>query len=224
MHDIPARQGIGVALHFGMTEQSAGSGGDPVERLELDRYELAYLCGGGERVAMVALVALCRDGRVRITSDRHRVHTVRAEAHEAVESAVLAAVPDVGRVLGFTMRLVAESDAVQEIVERLRERRLLPTSRFAAVWHWRRVRAGRRVKEEAARGYTTDALERVAISGASAILDVELRKIFETHKWEPPVNVKPLKLGLVRGEPDPAHQYSPPYRSFGGFDASDSWW
>ncbi|GLZ10351.1 hypothetical protein Acsp04_05860 [Actinomadura sp. NBRC 104425] len=172
-----------------------------MEMARLDRYELAHLCGGGERVAMVALVALCRDGRVRITSDRHRVHMVRAEANDALESAVLDAIPVVGRVLGRTMLLVSESDAVQEVVGRLRERRLVPSSRLGRLWQWRRVRAGKRIKDEAARGSAADELGRIAVSGASAIVDNELRKIFETHVWKPPRNVKPLDDGKSRGGP-----------------------
>lgn len=37
---------------------------------ELDVYEVAYLCGGVERVAQVVLVALLQDGRVKIAPAR----------------------------------------------------------------------------------------------------------------------------------------------------------
>lgn len=176
----------------------------------LDRYELAYLCGGGERVAMVALVALCRDGRVRITSDRHRVHTVRAEADDAVCGPSLTRFPMSGGCSDGTIPMVGESNAVRDVADGLRERRLLSSLRLGRLWQWRRVRARRRIKDEAARGGAADELERIAVAGASAIVDGELRKIFQTHVWEPPVNVKPLDDGTPRGGPDPAFQYDPP--------------
>ena len=34
---------------------------------ELDAYEIAYLCGGAERVALAALVAMRQDGRITIS-------------------------------------------------------------------------------------------------------------------------------------------------------------
>jgi uncharacterized protein (TIGR04222 family) len=39
----------------------------------LDVYEVAYLCGGQERVALAAVVAMQQDGRITISRTRHRV-------------------------------------------------------------------------------------------------------------------------------------------------------
>lgn len=108
------------------------------------------------------------------------------------------------------MPMVGESNAVRDVADGLRERRLLSSLRLGRLWQWRRVRARRRIKDEAARGGAADELERIAVAGASAIVDGELRKIFQTHVWEPPVNVKPLDDGTPRGGPDPAFQYDPP--------------
>ena len=40
---------------------------------DLDVYEIAYLCGGPERVALTAVAAMARDGRIKISRSRHRV-------------------------------------------------------------------------------------------------------------------------------------------------------
>lgn len=85
-----------------------------------------------------------------------------------------------------TIPMVGESNAVRDVADGLRERRLLSSLRLGRLWQWRRVRARRRIKDEAARGGAADELERIAVAGASAIVDGELRKIFQTHVWEPP--------------------------------------
>lgn len=43
---------------------------------ELDAYEIAYLCGGPARVALTAVAAMARDGRIRISRTRHWVQVV----------------------------------------------------------------------------------------------------------------------------------------------------
>ena len=67
---------------------------------ELDVYEIAYLCGGAERVALAAVIAMQQDGRITISRTRHRVKVARRRTSRPVERAVLDAAPDAGKVLG----------------------------------------------------------------------------------------------------------------------------
>jgi uncharacterized protein (TIGR04222 family) len=62
----------------------------------LGPYEIAYLCGGVERVVMVALVALHRTGRIKISTARPRVTVVDRRSDDPIQRAVLDAVPDRG--------------------------------------------------------------------------------------------------------------------------------
>lgn len=87
----------------------------------LDVYETAYLCGGAQRVALTAVVAMQQDGRIKISSRRHRVQVVRRKASRPIENAVLDAVPDSGKVLSpafanprSATRWPADSQATQE--------------------------------------------------------------------------------------------------------------
>ena len=87
---------------------------------ELDVYEIAYLCGGAERVALAAVIAMQQDGRITISRTRHRVKVVRRRTGRPVERAVLDAAPDAGKVLGQLLHDVAHSAAVQELIDGLR--------------------------------------------------------------------------------------------------------
>jgi uncharacterized protein (TIGR04222 family) len=160
------------------------------DHTELDPYEIAYLCGGRGRVAMTVLVRLAENGQIRISSDRHRVHAVRRAPRDPVETEALEVIPDMGRVLGLTMLMIAASDAVEQVGQQLRADRLVPTSRIGALWQWGRVRHARRLRRGLDRAPTLDGLSRVAAIGAAGIADDELREIFETHVYEPPVSVK----------------------------------
>ena len=73
---------------------------------ELDVYEIAYLCGGAERVALAAVIAMQQDGRITISRTRHRVKVARRRTSRPVERAVLDAAPDAGKVLGQLLHRV----------------------------------------------------------------------------------------------------------------------
>jgi hypothetical protein len=179
---------------------------------ELDAYEIAYICGGPERVAMVVLVRLVQDGQLTISSDRHRIKAVRRTPRDPVETAALGVVPEVGRVLGLTVLMIAASQAVGQIGRRLRGDRLLPASRVSAWWQWGRVRMARDLRRRLARDPGPAGRERVAVIGAAGIDDDTVRQIFETHVYEPPRSVKPVSLRL--GAPlDPLHSTDTPDRS-----------
>ncbi|WP_443029605.1 TIGR04222 domain-containing membrane protein [Spirillospora sp. NBC_01491] len=78
-------------------------------RIVDDLYESAWLCGGPGRVALVALVALSRDGRITISSERHRVDAVRRKPGDPVERAALGAIPHTGLLLGPALQRPAVS-------------------------------------------------------------------------------------------------------------------
>jgi hypothetical protein len=159
------------------------------ETSRLDVYSMAYLCGGPERVAMVVLAGLCADGRIKISSARHRVSVVRPAPRDAVETAVLDAIPNAGMVLGPAVQSIAGSPAVQEIGRTLTDRGLLPRSRLSALWQWGRVMRGRRVRRRLARRDDQDGLGRVAVRGTPGIADDTIRRIFETPDPPPPIKV-----------------------------------
>jgi uncharacterized protein (TIGR04222 family) len=169
---------------------------------ELDAYEIAYICGGPERVAMVVLVALHEDGRIRISSDRHRVYVVRRSPRDEVETAALEVIPKVGRILGLTVLMVAASPAVDQVGQELREKRLIPNSRLSVLWQWGLAKKARDLRRSLAKAPAAEGLARVAAMGAAGIADDEFRQIFGTHVYEPPVSVK-LTNPRLRAPLDP---------------------
>ncbi|WP_433179835.1 TIGR04222 domain-containing membrane protein [Actinoallomurus sp. CA-150999] len=191
---------------------------------DLSPYEIAYLFGGADRVAVVALVVLHEGGRIRITPDRHRVYAERRTAQDPIETVALAVIPDIGRVLGLTRLLVALSPAVAEVGWRLRDERLLPSSRLGALWQWRRIRRGRSLRRRLAEA--PQGLVRVAVQGTAGIADDELREIFETHVYTLPKH-SPLTNPKRDRPVDPLHGRTPmnpaTYDFTGGFDGSGGW-
>src|ERR1700733_11309252 len=145
---------------------------------ELDVYQIAYLCGGAERVALAAVVAMQQDGRITISRTRHRVHIARRSASQPVERAVQDAVPDAGKVLGQLLHDVAESAAVNELIDDLRRHGLV--GHHSLTGHPHLSAAGRKVRPE----------RRVAVLGAGGIADAGLRDIFESP--DPPPGGKLL--------------------------------
>jgi uncharacterized protein (TIGR04222 family) len=82
---------------------------------DLDVYEIAYLCGGPERVALTAVAAMARDGRIKISRTRHRVQVVHRWGGQPAERSVPDAVPDSGKVLGPLLADVAHSAVVADV-------------------------------------------------------------------------------------------------------------
>ena len=119
----------------------------PVTSLsELDAYQVAYLCGGPQRVALAAVAVMAQDGRVKISRTRHRVKTVHRRAGHPVERAVLDAVPASGKVLGPLLEEVTHSAAVHELIEGLRHGGLAGHHSLAG--HPRLSAAGRAARKE----------------------------------------------------------------------------
>jgi hypothetical protein len=156
---------------------------------ELDVYEIAYLCGGAERVALAAVVAMQQDGRISISRSRHRVQVARRGVSQPVERAVIDAVPSTGKVLGHLLNDVAHSAAVQELIDRLRQDGLV--GHHSLVGHPHLSAAGRKARAELEDpGAQVPRERRVAVLGANGIADASLRDIFETP--DPPPSGKLL--------------------------------
>ena len=157
---------------------------------ELDVYEVAYLCGGAERVALAAVIAMQQDGRITISRTRHRVKVARRRASQPVERAVLDAVPDAGKVLGQLLHDVAHSAALQELIDVLRQDGLAGQHSLAG--HPHLSAAGRRARTELEdSGMTVPRERRVAVLGTSGIADAGLRDILETPDPPPGGNLLP---------------------------------
>ena len=112
----------------------------------LDVYEIAYLCGGPERVAMAAVVAMQQDGRIRISPTRNRIQVVHRRASRPIETAVLDAVPASGTVLGPALRDIAKSGAVGQLIEELRGCGLI--GQHAVLGHPQLSAAGRQARKD----------------------------------------------------------------------------
>jgi len=156
---------------------------------KLGLYETAYLCGGAQRVAVTAVVAMAEDGRLKISRTRHRVQVVRRSATQAVERAVLDAVPDSGRVLGPLLLQVADSAAVKELISGLRDAGLV--GHHALAGHPHLSAEGRRTRKELEGSLArTRGERRVAVLGIGGITDAGLRDAFESP--DPPPGGKLL--------------------------------
>ena len=157
---------------------------------ELDVYQVAYLCGGPQRVALAAVAAMAQDGRIKISRTRHRVQAVHRRAGPPVERAVLDAVPASGTVLGPLIKEVADSAVVQELIEGLRRGGLVGHHSLAGRPHLSAAgRAARKELEDS--GAQAPGERRVAVLGVAGI-SAGLRGIFETP--DPPPGGE-----LVRG-------------------------
>lgn len=156
---------------------------------ELDVYEIAYLCGGSERVALAAVVAMQQDRRITISRTRHRVQVAHRGASQQIERAVLDALPEAGKVLGQLLHDVAHSAAVQELIDGLRRNGLV--GHHSVAGHPHLSAAGRKARTELEdSGVKVPRERKVAVLGASGIGDAGLRDIFQTP--DPPPGGKLL--------------------------------
>jgi hypothetical protein len=147
---------------------------------DLDHYQIAYLCAGPERVALVALVALCQDDRITISPARHRVSAVMREPADPVETAALEAIPEVGCVLGPLLRHTAQSPAVIAVRASLVKDGLL--SRWQAAG---RTSRGRKTRDQLLTREPAPGPQSIAVTGAAGITDAKLYRVFTTPDPEP---------------------------------------
>jgi hypothetical protein len=158
---------------------------------DLDLYDVAFLAGGAARLVDTAIVALVRDGRVRVHSPG-QLATADLSRRHPVEAAVLDAVGPRGhRSVDTISWRLAEDDRILDVGRRLHEARLLGRLGGAAsTLRGRRralapSRAGRRALDEIGNGSSLGDLEavRVAFGGRAAMTDASLRAAV----FEPPV-------------------------------------
>jgi uncharacterized protein (TIGR04222 family) len=169
------------------------------EHAGLNVYQIAYVCGGPARVALVAVVGLYDDGQIKIARARRRVTVLERDHDDPVRAVAVESIPDAGRTLGSVLSAIAESDAVAGIGRALRERGLLPHSR-PALWSSSRGRTTRSVRRRIVAGLPAEAdmPRRVAAMGAAGIGDPELRRLFETPDRD--LNVSSVRVRGIGGE------------------------
>jgi hypothetical protein len=184
---------------------------------ELDVCEIAYLCGGPERVALAAVVAMQQDERITISRARHRVHMARRKAYQPVEQAVVDAVPDEGKVLGRLLHDVEHSAAVQELIDGLRRDGLV--GNYFLAGHPHLSAAGRKARAELEdSGARLPGERRVAVLGTSGIADAGLRGIFETPDPPPGGKLLPKTRKTANTFTDArSDTYIPGYPGVGGW-------
>jgi hypothetical protein len=185
----------------------------------LNVYQIAYVCGGPVRVAMVALVGLYEDGQIAIARARRRVTVVDRDQQDPVRAVAVASIPDAGRTLGSVLSEVSASDAVAEVGRVLRDRGLLPGSRLTALWPSSRMRATRSLRRRIVAGLPaeSDDPRRVATMGSAGIGDPALRQIFEAA--DPDLSVPSVRLP---GSRDRSDGYGSPLRGDGYGDGGAS--
>ena len=154
----------------------------------LDVYDIAFLAGGPNRAVETAIVALVRNGRLRVHSPG-QLATADLSRRHPVEAAVLDAVGPTGhRSIDTICWRLAEDERLLDIGRRLREAGLLGRLGGAlSVLHRERralapTRAGQRVLRELGdRPALGDAeAVRVALGGRGSMTDPKLRAdIFE---------------------------------------------
>jgi hypothetical protein len=177
----------------------------------LDLYEVAYLCGGPERVALTAVITMRRDGRINISPARHRVQAADDQASHPVERAVLDAAPWPGMGLGFVLDEVAGSAAVRSTGDQLRRRGLLGK-------HLHLTRAGRKLRGEL-EGDVPDGL-RIAVLGPGDV-DDKLRKALEEPDVPPGRSLVPKQRG---GKKRHAYGEAPPNANIPGYPGIPGRW
>jgi uncharacterized protein (TIGR04222 family) len=186
----------------------------------LNVYQIAYVCGGPARVAMVALVGLYEDGQIKIARARRRVTVLERDHDDPVRVAAVASIPDTGRMLGSLMSAIAESGAVAEIERALRDRGLLPRSRLA-LWPSSRGRNARSLRRRIVAGLPAEAdmPRRVATMGPAGIADPELRRLFETP--DPDLSVSAVRVPGTKGGTNEG--YNAPMREYDDGSGAAGW-
>ena len=178
--------------------------------MELDLYEVAYLCGGPRRVALTAAVTMRQDGRIKISPARRRIEVTRDEASHPVERAVLDAAPWPGMGLRFVLNEVAGSAAVHAAGDELRRRGLLGK-------HSHLTSAGRKLRDEF-HDKVPEGL-RIAVLGNSGV-DGELWKVLDAPDPPPGSTLIPKR----RGKRQHAHGETPLGTDIAGYPGIPGRW
>lgn len=176
----------------------------------LSPYEVAYLCGGPERVALTAIVTMRQDGRVRLSPARHRIVVARDEASHPVERAVLDSAPWPGTGLSFVRYAVAGSKAARSIGDELRRRGLLGR-------HSHLTAAGREMRDELQAEVPEDL--RVAVLGTSGV-ESGLRMVLDAPDPPPASTLIPKR----RAKPGRAGDELPVSTDVAGYPGVSGHW
>ncbi|GAA2587253.1 TIGR04222 domain-containing membrane protein [Actinomadura fulvescens] len=167
---------------------------------ELDAYEIAFLCGGPDRVARAALVALCADGRITISDEApyRLVRTSRA-GHHPVETSMLEKIPTSGLPIKLVLRTTADSPVVRRCAATLIEKKLLRRSFRGWVGP---SRTGEEERERLGESPSDDAVARFAAEGVTALPEGPLRDALTALPPEPEFPFKLPKAGKGSGYDD----------------------
>ena len=164
---------------------------------EFTPYKIALLCGGPERVAQCALLALYERRRVRVSKATRRVTVVEHIADDAVQAALLDEVPDSGFPLGRVLSAVADSPVVASVAGALAAGGLVRRGvrgRIRLTLKGRAARRGLRATAGSSASTGLAALKRDAASstvtafaalGPTAVQDAKFRHALEGEDFKP---------------------------------------
>jgi hypothetical protein len=170
------------------------------------RYEKAYLCGGPDRAARLALVSLHATGSVRMTgSSPHRVERAHGRTGHPIEMALLKSLPISGMPVRLVLRKLADSPEVTRCATVLLGEKLLRRSLRGLV---RPTVAGVELHERLTAEVGDDEVLRFAVLG---IAPEVLRPVLAELAPETTFPVKLPRRKTERGY-DERGAYSPPDR------------
>ncbi|WP_192809648.1 TIGR04222 domain-containing membrane protein [Actinomadura rudentiformis] len=167
---------------------------------ELDAYEISYLCGGPDRAARAALVALCADGRAQISDEApYRLVIVRRASLHLVERAVLDKIPSSGLPLKLVLRTTVDSAAVRQCAGTLLKKKLLRRSFRGWVGP---SPAGEEERRRLAETPPDELVKQFAAEGVTALPEGPLRDALAALPPEQEFPIKLPKPGGGRGYDD----------------------
>jgi hypothetical protein len=161
----------------------------------LSLHELSYLCGGPRRAVLTAVLALCQSEQLEIGADgrAYRLDELGAAELEPVEEAVLEVVP----VAGFDLISITEAVAGSRGMKQTRS--MLAARGLAPRWLPGLTGAGRRARHEVLAN-PPEGLRRIAVLGAEAIQDAQLRRTLTDPTYRPGrqgVHQTPVRRGAA---------------------------
>ncbi|MEU5879432.1 TIGR04222 domain-containing membrane protein [Spirillospora sp. NPDC047279] len=186
---------------------------------EIELYEAAFLCGGPDRAARTALVALCTSGAVEMGgSPTFKLVKKQRRGSSDVEVAMLDKISGAGLPVKLVLKTTTDSPAVRGHGATLIAEKLLKRSLRGQV---ARTRAGEEMRErlidntpEDADDTETGPAERFAVHGVDGLPEGPLREALESLADEAEF---PMKLAKSSGRTfDDRGNYSPSDTSSGG--------
>ncbi|WP_328322396.1 TIGR04222 domain-containing membrane protein [Kribbella sp. NBC_00382] len=152
----------------------------------LSLHELSYLCGGPRRAVLTAVLALCQSEQLEIGADGRAHRLDEVGWGDALEQAVLDVVPSAGLELESIVDAVAESKAMRAT------RGMLAARGLALRWFPGLTGAGRRARHEVLTN-PPEGLRRIAVLGAEAIQDAQLRRTLTDPTYRQRLTLTPCQ-------------------------------